>query len=92
MTLAKIFAFVVGASLLFGFGPMAAATPLAAPPETFGTSASSGVVTQALLGIERRHERRVERRTHRHERREARRGHRHERREARHVRRHERRQ
>ncbi|MGC1861809.1 MAG: hypothetical protein WA733_11975 [Methylocystis sp.] len=57
---------------------------MAAPASVVGLSAFSGNVTQALLGIERRHERRVERRVHRHERRTERQVHRQERRNIRH--------
>ena len=46
---------------------------MAAPPSVVETSAFSGNVTQVLLGIERRHARRMERRVHRHERRTERR-------------------
>ncbi len=83
MTSFKIVGLVIGASLLLGFEPIAEATPMAAPPRVVELSAFSGNVTQVLLGIERRHARRVERRVHRHERRMERRVHRHERREIR---------
>ena len=83
MTGSKILGLAIGASLLFGFGAIANATPMAAPPSAFEMSAFSGNVAQAFLGIERRHARRVERRAHRHARRVERRVHRHERREIR---------
>lgn len=83
MTRSRILGFALGASLLLGFEPIAEAAPMAAPPTTIELSAFSGNVTQAFLGIERRHARRVERRAYRHERREVRRGHRYERREIR---------
>ena len=69
MTRSKILGLALGASLLLGYEPIAEATPMAAPPSVVETSAFSGNVTQVLLGIQRRHERRVERRVHRHERR-----------------------
>jgi hypothetical protein len=84
MTRFKILGLALGASLLLGFEPIAEATPMAAPASVFGLSAFSGNVTQVLLGIERRHERRVERRVHRHERRTERRVHRQVRRNIRH--------
>jgi hypothetical protein len=56
-------------SAILAYEPIAEATPRAAPPSVVETSAFSGNMTQVLLGIERRHERRV----HRHERREIRR-------------------
>jgi hypothetical protein len=80
----KILGLAIGASLLLGFEPVAEATPMAAPSSVVELSAFSGNVTQALLGIERRHERRVERRVHRHERRTERRVHRQVRRDIRH--------
>ena len=83
MTGSKILGLAIGASLLFGFEPIANATPMAAPPSAFEMSAFSGNVAQAFLGIERRHARRIERRAHRHARRVERRVHRHERREIR---------
>ena len=82
----KFLGLLIGASLLFGFEPIAEATPMAAPPRVVEMSAFSGNVAQAFLGIERRHARRVERRARRHERREARRIYRHERRERRRAR------
>jgi hypothetical protein len=80
----KILGLAIGASLLLGFEPSAEATPMAAPASVVELSAFSGNVTQVLLGIQRRHERRVERRVHRHERRAERRVHRQERRNIRH--------
>ena len=69
MTRSKILGLAIGASLLFGFEPMAGAAPMAASPSTVEMSAFSGNVAQAFLGIGRRHVRRVERRAYRHERR-----------------------
>ena len=92
MTRSKNLGLALGASLLLGYEPIAEATPMAAPPSVVETSAFSGNVTQALLGIERRHERRVERCVHRHERRVERRVHRHERRMQRRIHRHQRRE
>ena len=65
MTRSKILGLALGASLLLGYEPIAEATPMAASPSVIETSAFSGNVTQVLLGIQRRHERRVERRVHR---------------------------
>ena len=79
----KILGLAFGASLLLGYGPIAEAMPIAAPPSVVGASAFSGNVTQVFLGIERRHERRVERRVHRQERRTERRFHRQVRRDIR---------
>ena len=82
MTGSKILGLAIGASLLFGFEPIANATPMATPPSAFEISAFSGNVAQAFLGIERRHARRVSV-AHRHARRVERRVHRHEHREIR---------
>jgi len=79
MTRTRLLSTVIGASLLLGFVPMAEATPTAAPPSAVEISAFSGNVTKALLGSERRQERRELRREHRHERRALRRLHRAER-------------
>ena len=80
MNRSRILALAIGASLLLGFEPAANAVPAVASPTAVGMSTFSGNVVQAFLGIERRHERRVERRIHRQERRAERRIHRQQRR------------
>jgi hypothetical protein len=75
----RLLTLVIGASLFLGFEAMAAAAPVAAPSRPLGTSALTGHVTEAVLGSERRQERRELRRMHREERRALRRTHRAER-------------
>ena len=60
----QVFGLAIAASLLFGYEPMAAAAPMAAPPNAVEMSASTGVVVQARVvrGVARRTTRRVIRR------------------------------
>lgn len=64
MTRKQVLGFAVGASLLFGFDPIAEAVPLAASSNALEMSASTGIVVQARVvrRVARRTTRRVVRR------------------------------
>jgi hypothetical protein len=83
----KIGSEMISRRRLFSLLGLAAALGVAVPATVLMVSAAEA----QTIGMERRHERREERRGRRHERREWRRGRRHERREERHERREERR-
>jgi len=65
MTISKILGLAIGASLLFGYEPIAEATPMAVPPSAVEMSASDGLVVQQARvyhGVARRTTRRHVRR------------------------------
>lgn len=64
MTRTKLLGCALAASMLFGFEPIAEATPAAAPPSAVGVSASDGLIVQALTraGVAHRSARRTSRR------------------------------
>jgi hypothetical protein len=64
MTPAKILGLAIGASLLFGFEPVAEAVPMAAPPSAVAISNSDGPIVQVLTraGVAHRSARRTTRR------------------------------
>ena len=65
MTMSKILGLAIGVSLLFGYEPVAEATPMAVPPSAVDMSASNGLVIQQARvyhGVARRTTRRHVRR------------------------------
>jgi hypothetical protein len=66
MTRTKILGLALGASLLFGYEPIAEATPMAAPPSAVEMSASTGIVVQARVVVRRAVRRPVRRPVRRH--------------------------
>jgi hypothetical protein len=64
MTRTQILGLAIGATLLFGYEPIAEATPMAAPPSAVVISNSDGLVVQAVTraGVAHRSTRRTARR------------------------------